>query len=307
MIDSGATALFISHKFVQKNNVRLQPLAHAIKLSNIDGSQNKAGSLTHYARLQLTVGAHTEITEFLVTNLGPEDVVLGLPWLKRVNPTIDWEKGEMDIPGSPDNESSSPVHKIQANREERRQWLRAGILEDTTDELWCYAGYTLSTKLAAEKNLAKDKQTFEQMVPPQYRQYKKVFSEEESHRLPQHQPWDHTIDLKSDAPETLRSKVYPMPLNEQQELDNFIQENLAKGYIRHSQSPMASPFFFVKKKDGSLRPVQDYRALNEGTVRNAYPLPLISALLDKLKSAKIFTKLDVRAGYNNVRIKDGDQ
>ena len=70
---------------------------------------------------------------------------------------------------------------------------------------------------------------------------------------------------------------------------------------------MASPFFFVKKKDGSLRPVQDYRALNEGTVRNAYPLPLISALLDKLKSAKIFTKLDVRAGYNNVRIKEGDE
>jgi len=70
---------------------------------------------------------------------------------------------------------------------------------------------------------------------------------------------------------------------------------------------MASPFFFVDKKDGKLRPCQDYRALNEGTIKNAYPLPLISKLIDKLKGAKYFTKLDVRWGYNNVRIKDGDQ
>lgn len=70
---------------------------------------------------------------------------------------------------------------------------------------------------------------------------------------------------------------------------------------------MASPFFFVGKKDGSLRLCQDYRYLNEETIKNAYPLPLISELVDKLKGAKIFSKLDLRSGYNNVRIKDGDQ
>ena len=70
---------------------------------------------------------------------------------------------------------------------------------------------------------------------------------------------------------------------------------------------MASPFFFVDKKDRKLRPCQDYRYLNKHTIKNAYPLPLITKLLDKLKGAKLFTKLDVRWGYNNVRIKDGDQ
>ncbi|GBE80874.1 hypothetical protein SCP_0305940 [Sparassis crispa] len=70
---------------------------------------------------------------------------------------------------------------------------------------------------------------------------------------------------------------------------------------------MASPFFFVGKKDGSLRPCQDYRYLNEGTIKNAYPLPLITELLDKLKGARYFTKMDLRSGYNNVWIKDGDQ
>ena len=70
---------------------------------------------------------------------------------------------------------------------------------------------------------------------------------------------------------------------------------------------MASPFFFVDKKDGKLWPCQDYWKLNEGTIKNAYPLPLISELIDQLKGAKYFTKLDIRWGYNNVRIKDRDQ
>ena len=101
-------------------------------------------------------------------------------------------------------------------------------------------------------------------------------------------------------------KTYNLTPQEQIELDKFLKENLEKGYIRLSQSPMASPFF-VDKKDGKLRPCQDYRYLNEHTVKNAYPLPLISELLDKLKGARFFTKLDIRWGYNNVRIRDGDQ
>ena len=70
---------------------------------------------------------------------------------------------------------------------------------------------------------------------------------------------------------------------------------------------MLSPFFFVKKKDGSLRPVQDYRRLNEITVKNQYPLPLVSDLMDRLKKAKYFTKLDIHWGYNNVRVKASDE
>jgi RNase H-like domain found in reverse transcriptase/Reverse transcriptase (RNA-dependent DNA polymerase) len=90
-------------------------------------------------------------------------------------------------------------------------------------------------------------------------------------------------------------------------LDKFLKENLKKGYIRPSQSPMASPFFFVSKKDGKLRPCQDYRYLNDWTVKNSYPLPLISEIMDKLKGAKYFTKLDVGWSYNNVRIRKGDK
>ena len=101
--------------------------------------------------------------------------------------------------------------------------------------------------------------------------------------------------------------VYQLSLDEEKELKQFLNENLAKGYIKPSNSPQASGFFFIKKKDGSLRLVQDYRKLNQITIKNRYPLPLISEIVDKLRGAKFFSKMDVRWGYNNVRIKKGDE
>jgi hypothetical protein len=90
-------------------------------------------------------------------------------------------------------------------------------------------------------------------------------------------------------------------------LDKWIKEEVNKGYICPSKSPQASPFFFIKKKDGKLRPVQDYWVLNKATIKNQYPLPLIGDTIDKLRGAKVFTKFDVRWGYNNMRIKKGDK
>lgn len=107
--------------------------------------------------------------------------------------------------------------------------------------------------------------------------------------------------------EPVNTKCYPLSPAEQKQLDEFLEENLRTGRIRPSKSPMAAPVFFVKKKDGSLRLVQDYRKLNAMTVKNRYPLPLISDLVDKLRNARYFSKLDVRWGFNNVRIKEGDE
>ena len=98
-----------------------------------------------------------------------------------------------------------------------------------------------------------------------------------------------------------------MTREEDKALDKFIDEQLLKGYIEPSKSPYASPFFFVKKKDGKLRPVQDYRALNSWTVKNQYPLPLIPVLIRDLGGAFVYSKLDVRWGYNNIRIRVGDE
>ena len=102
-------------------------------------------------------------------------------------------------------------------------------------------------------------------------------------------------------------KIYPLSPDEKKATKDFLDDNLATGKIHPFNSPQASPFFFVKKKDGKLHPCQDYQYLNEHTTRNTYPLPLISDLVDKLKDAHHFTKFDVCWGYNNVRIKDRHQ
>jgi len=115
------------------------------------------------------------------------------------------------------------------------------------------------------------------------------------------------IELKPGAPLSLPGKIYSLMVVEQEELQKFIKEHTAKGYIRPSKSPYAAPFFFIKKKDGKLRPVQDYRRLNQWTIRNTYPLPLIPQLINKACNCTLFTKFDIRWGYNNVRIKKGDK
>jgi hypothetical protein len=161
----------------------------------------------------------------------------------------------MELLDSPEPDSfsnNSLSEKISANCATCRTWIKAGIISETTDELWCCTGFILSTKLATKANKAKAKKTFEQMVLKKYHKYSKVFSEVDLHQLPQHCPWDHAIDLKLDAPETLKSKVYSISHNEQGALNKFIEEQLAKGYIVLSKSPMASPVFFVKKKNDEL-------------------------------------------------------
>ena len=145
-----------------------------------------------------------------------------------------------------------------------------------------------------------------QMVNDYIKEFKDVFSEAEFNVLPERRPWDHVIELTPGF-KPLDCKVYPLNGPEQKALDAFLEENLRTGRIRPSKSPMASPFFFIKKKDGSLRPVQDYRKLNEMTVKNHYPLPLIQELIDKLKHSRYFTKMDIHWGYNNIRSMEGNE
>jgi reverse transcriptase-like protein/integrase-like protein/chromodomain-containing protein/p58 integrase-like protein len=180
------------------------------------------------------------------------------------------------------------------------------ITGDMDDAIWINSKSTTATRIQAEINVQKKVLPLEEQVPKEFHEFLDVFSEEKAARFPESRSWDHKIEMKDTfVPKSF--KTYNLTPQEQIELDKFLKENLEKGYIRPSQSPMASPFFFVDKKDGKLRPCQDYRYLNEHTVKNAYPLPLITELLDKLKGARRFTKLDVRWGYNNVRIRDGDQ
>ena len=147
---------------------------------------------------------------------------------------------------------------------------------------------------------------FEEIVPEVYHEYKDLFTKEMFDELPPHQPWDYTIELLS-GNYKVDCKTYNLTTAKQKELDDFLEENLFTGHIQPSKSQFTSAFFFVKKKDGKLRPIQDYQKLNDITVKNQYPLPLISKLINKLKNAKYYTKLNIQWGYNNIRMKEGDK
>jgi hypothetical protein len=134
-------------------------------------------------------------------------------------------------------------------------------------------------------------------------QYDEMFQEPKG--LPPRRGIQHEIQLQQDCP-LPNIGMYRMSVMENAEIKKQIQELLDKGVIMPSTSPCGSPIVLVPKKDGTWRMCVDFRALNKITVKNRYPLPRIDDLLDQLKDAKYFTKLDLRSGYHQIRIAEGD-
>jgi len=151
-----------------------------------------------------------------------------------------------------------------------------------------------------------DEEVLKKLVPKRFWRWKKIFGKKESERIPVQKAWDHVIELKEGFTPK-KGKVYSLSREEREEVQAFVDDQLRKEYIRPSKSLQTSPVHFVAKKDGKRRMVQDYRHINQWTVKNGYPLPLIADILDGVGKRKVFTKLDLRWGYNNVRIKEGDE
>ena len=157
-----------------------------------------------------------------------------------------------------------------------------------------------------EEEAAKSEEEVKRLVPKQFHKWIKVFGKKVSERIPMRKIWDHTIDLREGFA-LRKGKVYSLSREEKEEVREFIWEQIRKGYIRLSKSPQTTSIFFVGKKDGKKRIVQDYWYLNEWTVKNNYLLPLILDIMESIGTKKVFTKLDLRWGYNNVRIKEENE
>jgi Reverse transcriptase (RNA-dependent DNA polymerase) len=304
LVNSGAGGTFMDQNYAQKQGFNLTKLEYLIMARNVDETENKQGTIWYYMDLDLHVNSKTHMERFLITGLGNQKVILGLPWLWKHNPEINWKEGTLHwrtMTMEEELDEEEPLNRpINALDKVLLKYL------GMENEVWINSKDNLATRLAAEVNQKKPDLTPEQLVPPEYHEYLDIFDEDKANWFPDTWPWDHKIEMKSGF-EPKSFKTYNLTPEEQIELDKFLKENLDKGYIKPSQSPMASPFFFVKKKDGKPRPCQDYRYLNDWTVKNAYPLPLISKIMDEIKGTKFFTKFDVWWGYNNVRIRTEDQ
>jgi Reverse transcriptase (RNA-dependent DNA polymerase) len=154
----------------------------------------------------------------------------------------------------------------------------------------------------SEKAYNNTKVNTEQTIPTEYQQHAKVFSETEATRFPPSRPWDHQIKLTNDAPTTINGKVYLLPTKLTEALNKWINNMLEQGFISLSDSSYRSPMFTVAKKDGSQRVVQDFRELNKYMVKGVTLLPDIKQPIKGLGDKILFSKFDVREGYNNIQI-----
>ena len=298
LIDSGCTGSCIDEGFVQSNRIPTQKSPITIPVFNADGTPNDLGKITHFVDAKLCIGEHKEDIQLAVVKLGSTPVFLGHDWLKKHNPSVDWNFGGLAFDRCP--KSCGYIQEdftMDKNIEPPPpyQSLEGG------DRL-----FIMDWVAYIKEGLQERIGIINHQKPKYLMEFWDLFSEREFDQLPRRRPWDHVIELTPGF-QPRNCKTYHLTLDEQKALDKFLEENLRTGRIHPSKSPMASPFFFVKKKDGTLWPVQDYKKLNEATIKNRYPLPLIQELIDKPKGLKFFTKLDVHWGYNNVRIKRGDE
>jgi len=134
-----------------------------------------------------------------------------------------------------------------------------------------------------DKEVEVDHKKIEEIVSKRFLKWRKVFGKVESERMPMGKIWDHAIDLK-EIFKPQKGRIYPLSKNKREEVQNSVNDQLRKGYIRPSKFPQTLPVFFVGRKDGSMRIVMDYYNLNDQTVKNNYLLPLITDLIDNMGS-----------------------
>ncbi|KAG5724661.1 hypothetical protein E4T56_gene3712 [Termitomyces sp. T112] len=277
--------------------------------------------ITQYHDNTLTLDNDLQFqAQLLVTQLPPSTpIMLGLLWLRDVNPNINWKNLTMQFPGpkaslaatihlrfqsipdpdaTPDPTATPTVPNPINSGNLDIKIISALQVTPALPEEYLRAGTTTPEKKTEEQILSK-------VVPPEYHKFADVFSEGSAKELPLHCSYNHQIDLEEGTSPPF-DKIYNMSEIELQALKEYLDNMLSKGFIHPSISAAGAPVLFAKKKDGSLRLCVDYRGLNKVT-KNRYPLPLIGDLVDRLCSTKIYTKIDLRSSYNNVRITPGHE
>uniref|UniRef100_A0A3B3SA72 CCHC-type domain-containing protein n=1 Tax=Paramormyrops kingsleyae TaxID=1676925 RepID=A0A3B3SA72_9TELE len=237
LVDFGAAGNFMDLRLARRLGFPLLVFSNPVSVLGVNGDPLPGGRVTHHTGpVTLQVGVfHVETLDFLILPKARDPVILGHPWLQKHNPQIDWRTGEL-IAWS----SKCFQHCIARP---------------------CYAS---SIESPEPEDFSR--------IPIEYSAFKDVFSKALSFRLPPHRECDCAIDLLEGA-HSPKGHLYPLSVREEEAMETYVQEALNQGIIRPSTSPITAGFFFVKKKDGGLRPCVDYRALNTITVKRQSQLP----------------------------------
>jgi hypothetical protein len=229
MIDSGCTHTCINKKTVIRKDIPQVKLPRPITCTNSDGTISGNKPITDFVKVKMEINGHQENIDAVITHLDSADIFVGYDWLTKHNPTINWETGTIKFNRCPPEcqthhqDISLPIHLRQIKTE--------------TDDI----------------DLEKETDNTNPEDLPDYIQpFTHLFNKKNFDQLPKQTKWDHQINLTEDAPSEISSKVYNMTPREKEELNKFLDENIASQRIKPSNSPYAAPCFFVPKKDGSL-------------------------------------------------------
>ncbi|KAL4021115.1 hypothetical protein IC575_019905 [Cucumis melo] len=289
LFDSGSSHSFISSAFVLHARLEVEPLHHVLSVSTPSGECML--SKERVKACQIEIAGHVIEVTLLVLNMLDFDVILGMDWLAANHASIDCSRKEVTF-----NPPSMASFKFKGGGSRSLPQVISAIRASKllSQGTW---GILVSVVDTREVDVSLSSE-------PVVRDCPDVFPEELP-GLPPHREVEFAIELEPGTVPISRAP-YRMAPTELKELKVQLQELLDKGFIRPSVFPWGAPVLFVKKKDGSMRLCIDYRELNKVTVKNRYPLPRIDDLFEKLQGATVFSKIDLRSGYHQLRIKDGD-
>ncbi|CAK9779336.1 unnamed protein product [Cutaneotrichosporon oleaginosum] len=279
LLDSGADINFIDRDFLILQGITPTKLRHPLPVTLADGLRSTT-SVTHFIKLTLRFDRFEETITFGVFPLRSQPIILGMPWFHKFEPEVSWRQGKvLSYPFAPTLEnpiSGTPDIKF----------ISAAAFKDEAKKgaIGVFLG-ALSVRSDAATVGSDDRPlTGLDHVPREFHDFADVFSDDPKHALPPHRPFDHRIPLEPGTTPPF-GPIYKLSPVEMATLHDYIQDSLASGIIRPSESPAGAPILFVKKKDGSLR----------------------LCLLDRLGAAKIFSKIDLRNAYHQIRIAKGDE
>ena len=291
LLDTGCSIALINEKTVEKLGLEKKEHRNTRSIASYTG-ENVPGAGQFYTKpLQIQHRRHYTTESFEISPMDPDiDVFLPFEWIERHPPQGVWTTEQIRFNSTRCAENCTKYE----NNAFSLTWDETVALDPTA----CCVGY-VGTATNNEDPL--------DAVPTEFRQYLQIMRKEAADALPKHRPYDCKIELQpgSTAP---WGPIYPLSEVELQTLREWLKEMERTGKIKRSTSPAGSPILFVPKPGGrGLRLCVDYRALNRITIPNRYPLPLMQELQDRVAGAKWFTKLDLKNGFNLIRIREGDE
>ena len=258
LIDSGASTCFIDKSFAKQNKITLVRKSKAVPVEAIDGRPLSFGDIIEETTLlAISIENHTSHISYNIIHSPSTPIILGLSWLERFNPNIDWSNYNIIFPATPSLQSLryKPPEEKKLKKPlfiEARAFIRAAK-EGSAFVIHATPIADETSKMSA--------------LQEQYKSYQDVFEKKNADILSQHRLYDCAIDIK-DGTQVLFGPIYNQSQDELATLKEYIDENLAKGFIWHSKSPAGASILFVKKNDGSLQTCVDYRGLNKVTIKN---------------------------------------